>query len=157
MTAPDPRGRLAATAAIINHGRVKQRTGKALTEADWSKQINDFLRWRGWEPKRTPSLRVRYPSGGYGWIFCEGHADWLCLRPVSPGVTETFYREDKRPGGKTAAARKATQAAWAEVQRDAGYLVCSMPEDTPDPFLWFCDWYRANFPEVGKRSPRGRV
>jgi hypothetical protein len=117
-----------------------------LAESQVSEQINDLLRAHGWECIRTPATKVKYPSGQWGWIFEEGHADWLCVRPVRTGLVEMFYREDKARKGKTSAERRAKQHAWAEERRHHGYLVCSIPHDV-DGLEWFKLWYWTNFSE----------
>ena len=129
--------------------RVKQPAKRSappkLLESAVSKQINGLLAAHGWECHRTPSDKMQTAAGHWVRIYPEGHADWLCTRPVESGTVDMFYREDKGERARTAKDRKAMQLAWAEQMSHRGYLVWTCPENCADPYGEFTKWYRDNW------------
>lgn len=111
-------------------------------EKDVTEQIISFLALHGWDCLRTPASRVQWPSGKWGWIFEEGFADHVCVRPVldEPHLTEFFYAELKANKSNTNKKRKAAQEEFARRKTEEGFL-CYVAPDKGDQFELFKKWY----------------
>jgi hypothetical protein len=124
-----------------------------INEAAVSRQLDDFLKARGWRCTRTKAELSFYPNGRRGRQQESGHADYLCTRPLEPshpipnlpGRGDQFFREDKQPNAQPKKAHKAKQDAWTSDRRREGYLVCQIPYKCSDPLEWFENWYREHF------------
>jgi hypothetical protein len=129
---------------LDDKGRLK------VDEVETAKAILDFLRAEGWDCLRTPASRIRYPSGQWGWIFEEGHADYICTRPIEPRrssrvAIEFFYLETKAPDARTHKERLDKQREFAEAKTLRGYLCYRAPEGEHDQFEVFLEWYNRYF------------
>jgi hypothetical protein len=110
-----------------------------LTEAQVTRQCNDWLRCHGWDPRRQQSGLVARPNGGRFRIGEPGLPDYVVLRATAPGEAECFWLEYK------ASRQKPTvhQEIYHEQLRNAGYLVC-----VADGVDALAAWVGINFPEV---------
>ncbi len=121
-----------------------------LSEQDVTGRIIGFLEAERWDCLRTPATKVRYPSGGWGWIFEEGHPDYICTRPVGGGyaaaaLVQLFYLELKRPDASTHKRRLDKQREFTEAKTRAGYLCYRAPDQEHEQFDLFKEWYEELF------------
>lgn len=93
--------------------------GVELKERDVTRQVRDFLEWRGWRPVRMQVAAFARPTDGAMVRVGEvGMADYLFVRYLPrTGAALALWVEFKRPkGGRVAAHQK----AWHERERERG-------------------------------------
>jgi hypothetical protein len=111
-----------------------------LSEADVTKQVTDFLRFRGWTLIRLNSGLFNTKDGKRTYQIGEkGQADWLALKavPILSGVlplANVIFLELKAPGKKP----RADQQKWLEAKRRDGFHATWT--DSLDRFI---QWYQA--------------
>ena len=93
-------------------------------------------RRNGFEPIRLQAGMAKGKAGSRWRLAPNGTPDWLFLRPVSAGMTESFYCELKAPGKLPGA----KQLAMHEELTARGFLVTV--QDSAQGLLQFM---RANF------------
>jgi hypothetical protein len=116
-----------------------------LLEADVCKQIVDYLGTVGFQCIRTPTTRIKYPSGKWGMVFEEGFADYICVRPREMGQADFFYAELKRPKASTEKEHRTRQAEWERVKSIQGFLVYRAKDSEPDQLEAFKAWFGRHY------------
>jgi hypothetical protein len=113
------------------------------SEADVTKTILGFLKAELWRCYRLQSGKVRGLSGGRPIKLNEkGTPDWIAIRPFFPDsktagcMSQAFYLEVKRPGGKV----RPAQAAMHIALRQDGFTVL-----VADSYNAFIREYKASF------------
>ena len=107
-----------------------------LSEADVTKQVTDFLRYRKWTLIRLNSGLFNTKDGKRTYQIGEkGQADWLALRPFYDGKFNVFFVEIKAPGKKP----RADQARWLWVKGKEGFHAT-----WTDSLERFIEWYEKN-------------
>lgn len=114
-----------------------RRVSLHLRESDVSKQIRDFLEFRGWRVIRMNVTKTQDKSGRWTSFGEVGQPDYLCLfyklnRANPPGCSVALWVEVKQKGGKL----REVQAQWHrdEALRGATVVVA-------DDFRDFESWY----------------
>ncbi len=114
--------------------RPKKRSVVRLSEADVTKQVTDFLRYRQWTLIRLNSGLFQTRDGGKRTyqIGEKGQADWLALRPFYDGKFNVLFVEMKATGKKP----RADQARWLWVKGREGFHAT-----WTDSLERFIEWY----------------
>lgn len=109
----------------------------ALKERDVSKQVKDFLEWRGWRPVRFQRTVIpgQFQAGE------PGMPDFLMLRYLWPGACGAMRIEFKHPSTGRATAE---QVKWHNNERARGALVVQV-----DDLDTFTRWYEKQFAWIG--------
>ena len=97
----------------------KRSPSVKLSEADVTKQVTDFLRYRKWTLIRLNSGLFQTRDGGKRTyqIGEKGQADWLALRPFGDGKFNVLFVEMKAPGKRP----RADQERWLWVKQEEGF------------------------------------
>ncbi len=112
-----------------------------LSEADVTKQVTDFLRYRKWTLIRLNSGLFNTKDGKRTYQIGEkGQADWLALKPLPMlgeilGVVNVIFIEMKATGKKP----NAEQERWLWVKREEGFRATWV--DSLDSFI---EWYESS-------------
>jgi len=118
---------------------------KALSEADVTRQICDFLRARGWILKRQQSGLFQRPESAARVRIGEvGEADWMALKSTPilseygkfAGLSAVIFFGVKAPGRKPSF----DQSVWLETRRRLHFEADWF--DSPDKFA---AWYQERF------------
>lgn len=129
LAPPSPRHRRGSAAGTFRLTVPKLK----LTENDVERQINDYLRLRGWRLTRLHCGKARFPGGQWVELHAAGTADWLATRGRPQAA---MYWEAKAPGEQPSAA----QLAFLEQARREGYAAGWF-----DSLPAFLAWYRQMF------------
>lgn len=118
----------------------KGGTNPKLTEAQFSKQIQDFLALDSWRVLRMEPVSRREWGRGFGE---KGMPDLLAIRygyntaTRVAGLSEVVWIEVKAKGGRA----ETHQINWHTMERARGALVLLAGVDFPAHFDGFAHWY----------------
>ncbi len=125
----------------------RKPTVNQLSEEHVTKQVKDFLEWRGWRAIRFQRTMVQLPGGGAFSTGEPGQADWQFVRYIEsesvPGAAVVLWVEMKATGKRAycICATKRThqrctacdQISWKARERKRGAVVWTI--DSLDVFM----------------------
>lgn len=133
-----------------------------LSERDVTRQIRDFMKYRGWRPIRMQSATFSGPTGGVVAVGEQGMPDYQYLYYLGDSEALVLWIELKSPDDKRTCrcrpdrARLCTvcaQKQWRERETERGGVVIQVSN-----LRTFEDWYAKSFGWLhGPEGPRRGV
>jgi hypothetical protein len=120
--------------------------GFGIHERDVSRQVKDFLEWRGWRMVRMNVTKMKDKAGQWIQFGENGMADYLALYYMPnerPGAALAMWVEIKGPGGKLSP----DQVTWHGNELACGGCVVVARE-----FTEFEAWYWEQFSWLHKQQ-----
>lgn len=128
----------------------KRSPSVKLSEAEVTKQVTDFLRYRKWTLIRLNSGLFQTRDGGQRiyQIGEKGQADWLALKGFGNGAARVLFIEMKATGKKPSK----EQLRWMVVKGKEG-----LEATWTDSLESFIEWYGAylDFFTIARNRKRG--
>ena len=110
-----------------------------LRERDVTRQVKDFLEWKGWRAYRNQVITSQNVAGGWIRSGEKGMPDWLFVYYAQdhlPAMALVLWIEMKAEGEPL----RPDQVRWQEIEMARGAWIV-----TADKYETFVDWYEEKF------------